>query len=181
MTGHVAQPKTVEVPLGTTIKELVELGGGMRKGRGFKAFVTGSPNVTMLGKEDINMPVSFTEFKKRQVMVGSGGVVILDDQTCMVDFIRFNVDLLSQESCGRCTPCRVGTKRATQLLTLIQEGNATTKDLDKLNELAEHLRTASLCGLGQAVGMTMHTAMKSFKDEFLAHIDNSCDAGKCFK
>ncbi|XMB67684.1 NADH-ubiquinone oxidoreductase-F iron-sulfur binding region domain-containing protein [Mycoplasmatota bacterium zrk1] len=182
LTGHLNSPKTVEVPLGITIRELIELGGGMRDNKKFKAFVTGSPNVTMLGSEDIDLPVAFPEFKERQVMVGSGGVVILDDKTCMVDFTHFNVDLLNIESCGRCTPCRVGTKRAAQLLEKIKEGSASLKDLNKLIELAEHLRTASLCGLGQAVGMTMHTAMNSFKDEFLAHInEHECAAGKCFK
>ncbi|XMB86637.1 NADH-ubiquinone oxidoreductase-F iron-sulfur binding region domain-containing protein [Mycoplasmatota bacterium WC44] len=182
LTGHVKEPKTVEVPLGLTIRELVELAGGMREGRELKAFVTGSPNITMLGKEDIDMPVAFPEFKERQVMVGSGGVVIVDDQTCMIDFIHFNTDLLSLESCGRCTPCRVGTRRTTQFLEKIKKGEATIADFEKMQDLAEHMRTASLCGLGIAVGMTMHTAMHSFKDEFLAHIkDHKCAAGKCFK
>lgn len=182
LTGHVKYPKSVEVPLGTTLRELVELGGGMRDGREFKAFVTGSPNITMLGKEDLDMPVAFPDFKARQVMVGSGGVVIVDDKTCMVDFIHFNTELLSLESCGRCTPCRTGTRRMTQFLAKIKDGEADIKDLDKMTELAEHMRTASLCGLGIAMGMTWHTAMHSFKDEFIEHIsDNKCRAGKCFK
>ncbi len=182
LTGHVKFPKSVEVPLGTTIRELVELGGGMRDGREFKAFVTGSPNITMLGKEDLDMPVAFPEFKERQVMVGSGGTVIVDDSTCMVEFIHFNTELLSYESCGRCTPCRTGTRRMTQFLEKIKSGQADIKDLDKMTELAEHMRTASLCGLGIAMGMTWHTAMHSFKDEFVEHIEEKkCRAGRCFK
>ncbi len=182
LTGQLKQPKSVEVPLGTTIRELVELGGGMRDGREFKAFVTGSPNITMLGKEDLDMPVAFPEFKERKVMVGSGGTVFLDDSTCMVEFIHFNTDLLALESCGRCTPCRTGTRRMAQFLEKIKNGEAELKDLDKMTELAQHMETASLCGLGIAMGMTWHTAMTSFKDEFIEHIEeHKCRAGKCFK
>lgn len=182
ITGQVKEPKTVEVPLGTTIHELVDLAGGMRDGRTFKAFVTGSPNITMLGAEDFDMPIAFPEFKERQVMVGSGGTVILDDSTCIVDFMHFNTELLSFESCGRCTPCRVGTRRMTQFLDKIRKGEATMDDLDKMKDLAEHMRTSSLCGLGIAVGMTMYSAMFRFEDEFVAHIkDHKCEAGKCFK
>lgn len=182
ITGQVKEPRTVEVPLGTTIRELVDLAGGMKEGRKFKAFVTGSPNITLLGPEDIDMPIAFPEFKERQVMVGSGGTVVLDDSTCIVDFMYFNTQLLSEESCGRCTPCRVGSRRVAQFLDKVRKGEATMEDLEKMKDLSEHMREASLCGLGIAVGMTMYSAMFRFEEEFVRHIkDHKCDAGKCFK
>jgi NADH:ubiquinone oxidoreductase subunit F (NADH-binding) len=182
LTGQLKEPKTVEVPLGTTIRELIELGGGMREGRQFKAFVTGSPNITMLGPNDIDMPVRFDLFKERQVMVGSGGTVFLDDSTCLMQFMHFNVDLLAIESCGRCTPCRAGTRKMTQFFEKIIQGEATMDDLQKMKDLAEYMQSASLCGLGIAMGMTMYSALYSFEDEFVEHIrDRHCRCGKCFK
>lgn len=181
LTGKVKEPKLIEVPMGITLRELVyDIGGGFPEGRKFKAIATSQPNFGVLAEEHLDTTVEYDTIAKFGAMMGSGGMIVLDDTDCIVDFTRFNMEFLADESCGRCTPCREGTLRMTEILEKICHGEGTMKDLDLLQKLATMAGDNALCGLGQATVPPVFTTINNFREEYLAHInDKKCPAGKC--
>lgn len=171
----------VEVPMGTTLREVVyEVGGGITDGKKFKAVQTGGPSGGCITEEYIDTPIDFETLSALGSMMGSGGMIVMDETTCMVDIARFFLDFTVEESCGKCTPCREGTKRMLELLEKITDGNGELEDLDKLESLSETIKTASLCGLGQTAPNPVLSTIRYFRDEYIAHIvDKKCPAGVC--
>lgn len=171
----------VEVPMGTTLREVVyEVGGGITGGKKFKAVQTGGPSGGCITEEYIDTPIDFETLAALGSMMGSGGMIVMDETTCMVDIARFFLDFTVEESCGKCTPCREGTKRMLELLEKITDGNGEMEDLDKLESLSETIKTASLCGLGQTAPNPVLSTIRYFRDEYVAHIvDKKCPAGVC--
>lgn len=181
LTGKVQKTGLVEVPMGTSIREIVyDIGGGIQNNRKFKAVQIGGPSGGCLPGELLDTTVDYDSLKKVGAMMGSGGMVVLDDSTCMVDFSRFFIRFIRRESCGKCTPCREGTQRMLEILTRIIEGHGEPEDLDKLQELGEVMRDAALCGLGQTAPNPVISTLRYFRDEYEAHINGHCPAGVCF-
>ena len=174
-TGH------VEVPMGTTLREIVEeIGGGIPNGKKFKAAQTGGPSGGCIPAEHLDVPIDYDNLKKIGSMIGSGGLIIMDEDTCMVDIAKFFLEFTVDESCGKCTPCRIGTRRMLEILEKITKGQATMEDLDKLEELCYHLQSSSLCALGQTAPNPVLSTLRYFRDEYIAHIvDKKCPAGVC--
>ncbi len=179
--GKITNVGLVEVPMGTTLREIVEeIGGGIPNGKKFKAAQTGGPSGGCIPAECIDTPIDYDSLISIGSMMGSGGMIILDEDTCMVDIAKFYLEFTADESCGKCTPCRIGTKRLLQLLTKITEGKGEPEDLVKIEELANHMKQSSLCALGQSAPNPVLSTMRYFRSEYLAHIvDKVCPAGVC--
>ena len=179
--GKITNTGLVEVPMGTTLREVVEeIGGGIPNGKKFKAAQTGGPSGGCIPAELIDTPIDYDNLIAIGSMMGSGGLIVMDEDTCMVDLARFFLDFTVDESCGKCTPCRVGTKRLLEILDKIIAGNGEMEDLDRLEELSNYIKSASLCGLGQTAPNPVLSTLRYFRDEYIAHIvDKKCPAGVC--
>ena len=179
--GKIHNTGLVEVPMGTTLREIVEeIGGGIPNGKKFKAAQTGGPSGGCIPAEHLDVPIDYDNLKKIGSMMGSGGLIIMDEDTCMVDIAKFFLEFTVDESCGKCTPCRIGTRRMLEILEKITKGQATMEDLDKLEELCYHLQSSSLCALGQTAPNPVLSTLRYFRDEYIAHIvDKKCTAGVC--
>ena len=179
--GKVENTGLVEIPMGTTVREIVEeIGGGIPHGKKFKAAQTGGPSGGCIPAEHFDVPIDYDNLIAIGSMMGSGGLIVMDEDTCMVDIAKFFLEFTVDESCGKCTPCRVGTRRMLEILEKITNGQGTMEDLDKLEELAEHLKTGSLCALGQTAPNPVLSTLRYFRDEYISHIvDKKCPAGVC--
>ena len=179
--GKITNVGLVEVPMGTTLREVVEeIGGGIPNGKKFKAAQTGGPSGGCIPAKYIDTPIDYDNLVALGSMMGSGGLIVTDEDTCMVDISKFYLEFTVDESCGKCTPCRVGTKRLLQILEKITSGKGEMEDIDKLEELANHMKSSSLCALGQSAPNPVLSTLKSFRDEYEAHIkDKKCPAGVC--
>ncbi|MBE6639426.1 MAG: NADH-quinone oxidoreductase subunit NuoF [Ruminococcaceae bacterium] len=179
--GKITNTGLVEVPMGTTLREVIEeIGGGIPNGKKFKAAQTGGPSGGCIPASLIDTPIDYENLIAIGSMMGSGGLIVMDEDTCMVDIARFFLDFTVDESCGKCTPCRVGTKRLLELLDKIIEGNGTLEDIDKMEELCYYIKSASLCGLGQTAPNPVLSTLRYFRDEYVAHVvDKKCPAGVC--
>lgn len=179
--GKINNIGLVEVPMGTTLREIIyDIGGGIPNGKSFKAAQTGGPSGGCLPAEHLDTPIDYDSLTKLGSMMGSGGLIVMDEDTCMVDLARFFLDFTVDESCGKCPPCRIGTKRMHEILVKITEGKGTLEDLDKLEILAKNIKESSLCGLGQSAPNPVLSTMKYFRDEYVAHVvDKKCPAGVC--
>ena len=179
--GKIKNTGLVEIPMGTTLREIVEeIGGGIPGGKKFKAAQTGGPSGGCIPAELIDTPIDFDSLIQIGSMMGSGGLIVMDEDTCMVDIAKFFLEFTVDESCGKCTPCRVGTKRMLEILTKITEGKGTLEDIDKLEELANGIKTSSLCALGQSAPNPVLSTLRYFRDEYIAHVvDKKCPAGVC--
>lgn len=181
LTGEVNNTGLIEVPMDTTLRQIVfDLGGGIRNGKKFKAVQIGGPSGGCLTEEHLDMPMDYDSLKKVGAMVGSGGLVIMNEDTCIVEVARFFMNFTQHESCGKCTPCREGTKNMLAILRKIVNGKGTMEDLDTLEELAHIVQEGSLCGLGKSAPNPVLSTLKYFRDEYIAHIkDKKCPAGVC--
>ncbi len=181
--GKITNTGLVEVPMGTTLREVVEeIGGGIPNGKKFKAAQTGGPSGGCIPASLIDTPIDYDNLIAIGSMMGSGGLIVMDEDTCMVDLARFFLEFTVDESCGKCTPCRVGTRRLLEILDKIISGNGEMEDLDKLEELANYIKSASLCGLGQTAPNPVLSTLRYFRDEYISHIvDKKCPAGVCKK
>ena len=179
--GKINNTGLVEVPMGTTLREIVEeIGGGIPNGKKFKAAQTGGPSGGCIPAEHLDVPIDYDNLKEIGSMMGSGGLIVMDEDTCMVDIAKFFLEFTVDESCGKCTPCRIGTRRMLEILEKITKGQATMEDLDRLEELCSHLQTSSLCALGQTAPNPVLSTLRYFRDEYIAHIvDKKCPAGVC--
>ncbi|MGM9550838.1 MAG: NADH-quinone oxidoreductase subunit NuoF [Clostridia bacterium] len=179
--GKINNTGLVEVPMGTTLREIVEeIGGGIPNGKKFKAAQTGGPSGGCIPAELIDTPIDYDSLMAIGSMMGSGGLIVMDEDNCMVDIAKFFLEFTVDESCGKCTPCRVGTKRLLEILTKITKGQGTLEDLDKLEELCYYIKNASLCGLGQTAPNPVLSTLRYFRDEYVAHVvDKKCPAGVC--
>jgi len=179
--GKIKNTGLVEIPMGTTLREIVEeIGGGIPNGKKFKAAQTGGPSGGCIPAEHFDIPIDYDNLISIGSMMGSGGLIVMDEDTCMVDIAKFFLEFTVDESCGKCAPCRIGTRRMLEILDKITNGQGTMDDLDKLEELAEHLKTNSLCALGQTAPNPVLSTMRYFRDEYEAHIvDKKCPAGVC--
>ena len=167
--------------MGTTLREIVEeIGGGIPNGKKFKAAQTGGPSGGCIPACHIDTPIDYDNLIALGSMMGSGGLIILDEDTCMVDISKFYLEFTVDESCGKCTPCRIGTRRLLQFLEKITSGKGEMEDIEKIEELALHMKSSSLCALGQSAPNPVLSTMKYFQDEYIAHIkDKTCPAGVC--
>ena len=181
--GKIKNTGLVEVPMGTTLRQIIEeIGGGIPNGKKFKAAQTGGPSGGCIPAHLIDTPIDYDNLLEIGSMMGSGGLIVMDEDNCMVDIARFFLDFTVDESCGKCTPCRVGTKRLLELLDKIISGNGEMEDLDRMEELATYIKSASLCGLGQTAPNPVLSTLRYFRDEYIAHIvDKKCPAGVCKK
>ena len=179
--GKITNVGLVEVPMGTTLREIVEeIGGGIPGGKKFKAAQTGGPSGGCIPAECIDTPIDYDSLLAIGSMMGSGGMIILDEDTCMVDIAKFYLEFTADESCGKCTPCRIGTKRLLQLLTKITEGKGEPEDIVKIEELAAHMKQSSLCALGQSAPNPVLSTLRYFRKEYEEHIlEKRCEAGVC--
>ena len=179
--GNIKHTGLVEIPMGTTLREIVEdIGGGIPNGRKFKAAQTGGPSGGCIPASLMDTEIDYDNLTALGCMMGSGGLIVMDDSNCMVDIAKFFLDFTVDESCGKCSPCRIGTRRMQEILEKIIAGKATLEDLDKLEELAHYIKENSLCGLGQTAPNPVLATLKFFRDEYIAHIvDKKCPAGVC--
>ena len=181
--GKIKNTGLVEIPMGTTLREIVEeIGGGVPNGKKFKAAQTGGPSGGCIPASLIDTPIDYDNLIAIGSMMGSGGMIIMDEDTCMVDMAKFFLEFTVDESCGKCAPCRIGTVRMLEILNKITSGNGEMEDLDRLEELATYIKSASLCGLGQTAPNPVLSTLRNFRDEYVAHIkDKKCPAGGCKK
>ena len=179
--GKIKNTGLVEIPMGTTLREIVEeIGGGIPNGKKFKAAQTGGPSGGCIPASLIDTPIDYDSLIAIGSMMGSGGLIVMDEDTCMVDIAKFFLEFTVDESCGKCTPCRVGTKRMLEILDKITKGKGTLEDIDKLEELAEAIKTTALCGLGQTAPNPVLSTLHYFRDEYVAHVtEKKCPAGVC--
>ena len=179
--GKIQNTGLVEIPMGTTLREVVEeIGGGIPNGKKFKAAQTGGPSGGCIPAHLIDTPIDYDNLLAIGSMMGSGGLIVMDEDNCMVDIAKFFLEFTVDESCGKCTPCRVGTKRLLEILDKIISGNGELEDLDRMEELCNYIKSASLCGLGQTAPNPVISTLRYFKDEYIAHIvDKKCPAGVC--
>ena len=179
--GKINNVGLVEVPMGTTLRELVyDIGGGIPHNKEFKAIQTGGPSGGCLTKDDLDAAIDYDNLVAKGSMMGSGGAIVMDEDNCMVDVAKFYMEFICDESCGKCSPCRIGTKRMLEILTKITEGKGTMDDLAALEELAANVKSNSLCGLGQTAPNPILSTLAHFKDEYLAHIEKKeCPAHVC--
>lgn len=179
--GKVNNVGLVEVPMGTTLRELIyDIGGGIPNGKKFKAIQTGGPSGGCLTEEYLDEPIDFDNLVAKGSMMGSGGAIVMDEDNCMVDVAKFYMEFICDESCGKCSPCRIGTKRMLEILTKITEGRGTMQDLEDLDELSQTVKVNSLCALGQTAANPVTSTLTHFRDEYLAHIiDKKCPAHVC--
>ena len=181
--GKIRNTGLVEVPMGTTLREIVEeIGGGIPNGKHFKAAQTGGPSGGCIPASLIDVPIDYDNLLEIGSMMGSGGLIVMDEDTCMVDLAKFFLEFTVDESCGKCAPCRIGTVRMLEILNKLTDGNGELEDLDKLEELANYIKAGSLCGLGQTAPNPVLSTLRYFRDEYVAHIvDKKCPAGVCKK
>ena len=181
--GKIHNTGLVEIPMGTTLREIVfEIGGGIPNGKKFKAAQTGGPSGGCIPAEHLDVPIDYDNLIAIGSMMGSGGLIVMDEDNCMVDIAKFFLEFTVDESCGKCTPCRIGTKRLYEMLDKITKGEATMEDLDKMEKLCYYIKNNSLCGLGQTAPNPVLSTLRYFKDEYIAHIqDKKCPAGVCSK
>ncbi len=179
--GKIHNTGLVEVPMGTTLREVIyEIGGGIPNGKAFKAAQTGGPSGGCIPAEHLDIPIDYDNLIAIGSMMGSGGLIVMDEDNCMVDIAKFFLQFTVDESCGKCTPCRIGTKRLYEMLEKITSGNATMEDLDKMEKLCYYIKNNSLCGLGQTAPNPVLSTLRYFKDEYIAHVkDKRCPAGVC--
>ncbi len=181
LTGKINNSGLVEVPMGTTLREIIyDIGGGIRNGRAFKAVQTGGPSGGVITAENLDTGIDFDALSKIGSMMGSGGMIVMSDEDCIVDVVKFYMTFCVDESCGKCSPCRIGTRKLLDYLTKISNGNGTMEDLDKMTEIGMAMKKAALCGLGQTAANPVLSTMRYFKDEYIQHVqDKKCIAGKC--
>ena len=179
--GKINNTGLVEIPMGTTLREIVEeIGGGVPNGKAFKAAQTGGPSGGCIPASLIDTPIDYDSLISIGSMMGSGGLIVMDEDNCMVDIAKFFLEFTVDESCGKCTPCRIGTKRLLEILDKITKGNGTLEDLDRLELLCYSIKNASLCGLGQTAPNPVLSTLRYFRDEYVAHVvDKKCPAGVC--
>ena len=179
--GNINNTGLVEVAMGTTLREIIEdIGGGIPNGKKFKAAQTGGPSGGCIPAHLMDTPIDYDNLVAIGCMMGSGGLIVMDEDNCMVDIAKFFLEFTVDESCGKCSPCRIGTKRMKEILEKIIAGNGTMEDIDKLDELAHYIKENSLCGLGQTAPNPVLATLKFFRDEYIAHVkDKSCPAGVC--
>ena len=179
--GNVVNVGLVEVPMGTTLREIVfDIGGGIPNGRKFKAAQTGGPSGGCIPEENLDTPIDYESLSKIGSMMGSGGLIVMDDSKCMVNLAKFYLGFTVDESCGQCTPCRIGTKRMLEMLERITEGKGEKGDIEKLERLAETIKKTSICGLGQTAPNPVLSTLHYFRNEYEEHIKNkNCPAGEC--
>jgi len=179
--GKIKNTGLVEVPMGTTLRQIVEeIGGGIPNGKKFKAAQTGGPSGGCIPAEHFDVEIDYDNLLAIGSMMGSGGLIVMDEDTCMVDIAKFFLEFTVDESCGKCTPCRVGTRRLLEILEKITSGNGTMEDIDKLEELSQYIKDNSLCGLGQTAPNPVLSTLHFFRDEYISHIkDKKCPAGVC--
>ena len=179
--GKVNNVGLVEIPMGTTLRELIyDIGGGIPEGKEFKAIQTGGPSGGCLTAAALDEPIDFDNLVAKGSMMGSGGAIVMDEDNCMVDVAKFYMEFICDESCGKCSPCRIGTKRMLEILTRITEGNGTMQDLEELEELGNTVKNNSLCALGQTAANPIMSTLAHFRDEYIAHIvDKTCPAKVC--
>ena len=181
LVGNVARPGLVEVPLGTTLREMIfDIGGGVASGHRFKAVQTGGPSGGCLPEEKLDIPVDYESLQEAGTIMGSGGIVVMDERTCMVDFARFFLDFAADESCGKCGPCRLGTRQLLRILEDITQGKGTVSDLELLEGLCHNVMRGSLCGLGATAPNPVLTTLRYFREEYVAHVESrTCPALAC--
>jgi NADH:ubiquinone oxidoreductase subunit F (NADH-binding) len=181
IAGAIQNAGLVEVPIGMTLREMIyDIGGGCRGDRAFKAVQLGGPSGGCIPAELLDTRIDYEDLRATGAIMGSGGMIVADDSTCMVDIARFFLTFTQEESCGKCVPCRVGTRKLLNILTAITRGQAAAADLDRLTQLGETVRKASLCGLGRTAPNPVLTTMRYFGDEYRAHVlDKRCPAGSC--
>ena len=181
LAGKINNVGLIEVPMGTTLREVIyEIGGGIKNGKKFKAVQTGGPSGGCLTEIHLDTPIDFDNLIAAGSMMGSGGMIVMDEDDCMVAVAKFYLEFIVEESCGKCSPCRIGNKRLLEILTRITEGKGTMEDLDNLRNLSQVIKDTALCGLGQTSPNPVLSTLEHFYDEYVAHIrDHKCPAGKC--
>lgn len=181
LAGKINNVGLIEVPMGTTLREVVyDIGGGIRGGKKFKAVQTGGPSGGLLTSDFLDTPIDYDNLVAAGSMMGSGGMIVMDEDDCMVAIAKFYLEFTVEESCGKCAPCRIGNKRLYEILTKITEGNGSMEDMERLSILGNVIKDASLCGLGQTSPNPVLSSLKYFRDEYLAHVKNGrCPAGQC--
>ena len=181
LTGNVVNTGLIEVPMGTTLREVVyDIGGGIKNGKKFKAVQIGGPSGGCLTEEHLDLPMDFDSLKKVGAIIGSGGLVVMDEDSCMVNIAQFFMNFICEESCGKCTPCREGTTRMNEILKRITQGKGKMSDIDELRSLAKMIQTSSLCGLGKTAPNPVLSTLQNFEDEYIEHIrDKRCHCGTC--
>ncbi|MGM9609802.1 MAG: NADH-quinone oxidoreductase subunit NuoF, partial [Eubacteriales bacterium] len=179
--GKIQNTGLVEIPMGTTLREIVEeIGGGVPNGKKFKAAQTGGPSGGCIPATHLDTPIDYDNLIAIGSMMGSGGLIVMDEDNCMVDIAKFFLEFTVDESCGKCTPCRMGTMRLLEILNKITSGNGTLEDIDRLENLCKYIKSASLCGLGQTAPNPVLSTLRYFRDEYIAHVvDKKCPAGVC--
>ena len=179
--GNVVNIGLVEVPMGTTLREIIfDIGGGIPGGREFKAAQTGGPSGGCIPAENLDIQIDYESLGSIGSMMGSGGLIVMDETKCMVNLAKFYLGFTVDESCGKCNPCRIGTKRMLEILDKITEGNGTLEDIEKLEELAETIKITSVCGLGQTAPNPVLSTLRYFRNEYIEHVENkNCPAGEC--
>lgn len=181
LTGNIQNTGLIEVPMGTTLREVVfDIGGGVKNGKEFKAVQIGGPSGGCLTQKHLDLPLDFDSLKKVGAMIGSGGLVVMDEDTCMVEVARFFMNFTQNESCGKCVPCREGTRRMLDILEKITHGKGELEDIDMLEELASTITDTALCGLGKTAAFPVISTIKYFRDEYIAHVvDKKCPSKTC--
>ena len=181
--GKIVNTGLVEVPMGTTLREIVyDIGGGIPNGKKFKAAQTGGPSGGCIPTEHLDVPIDYDNLIAIGSMMGSGGLIVMDEDNCMVDIAKFFLEFTVDESCGKCTPCRIGNKRLLEMLTKVTEGKATLEDLDEMEKLCYYIKQNSLCGLGQTAPNPVLSTLRYFRSEYEAHVvDKVCPAHVCKK
>ena len=181
LAGKINNVGLVEVPMGTTLREIIyDIGGGIKNGKKFKAVQTGGPSGGCLTEKDLDTPIDYDNLVEKGSMMGSGGMIVLDEDDCMVNIAKFYLEFTVEESCGKCTPCRIGNKRMLEILEKITKGLGTEKDLAELEKLANVIKDGSLCALGQSAPNPVLSTLAGFRDEYIAHVvDKKCPAGSC--
>ncbi len=181
--GKIVNTGLVEIPMGTTLRTVIEdVGGGIPNGKKFKAAQTGGPSGGCIPAEHLDIPIDYDNLVSIGSMMGSGGLIVMDEDNCMVDIAKFFLEFTVDESCGKCTPCRIGNKRLLELLTKVTDGTATLEDIDKMEKLCYYIKANSLCGLGQTAPNPVLSTLRYFRDEYIAHVvDKTCPAGVCKK
>jgi len=179
--GKINHTGLVEIPMGTTLREVIEeIGGGIPNGKKFKAAQSGGPSGGCIPASLLDIEIDYDNLVAQGAMMGSGGLIVMDEDTCMVDIAKFFLNFTVDESCGKCTPCRIGTKRLYELLEKITAGNGTLEDLDEMEKLCNYIKSNSLCGLGQTAPNPVLSTYRFFKDEYIAHVvEKRCPAGVC--
>jgi NADH:ubiquinone oxidoreductase subunit F (NADH-binding)/(2Fe-2S) ferredoxin/NAD-dependent dihydropyrimidine dehydrogenase PreA subunit len=181
LTGKIANSGLVEVPMGTTLREIIfEIGGGIKNGKKFKGVQTGGPSGGIISEKELDTPIDYGALIKMGSMMGSGGMIVMDEDDCVVDIAKFYMEFCVDESCGKCSPCRIGTRQMYTILDKISRGNGTMQDLQKLQDIGSAMKACSLCALGQSAPNPTLSTLKKFHEEYLAHVqDKKCPAGKC--